>query len=93
MLDTRLSDLIRYPLKIDDLVVMNLNEEVGPQKVVWARSPELAWDMECLGFDGDRYYRPMQVSKEEWLKYTGSVLVIDLRDEEKTRQLGWYSNS
>ena len=77
MLDTRLSDLIRYPLKIDDLVVMNLNEEVGPQKVVWARSPELAWDMECLGFDGDRYYRPMQVSKEEWLKYTGSVLVID----------------
>lgn len=77
MLDTRLSDMVRYPLKISDLVVMNLNEEVGPQKVVWAKSPELSWDVECYGFDGDRYYRPMQVSSDEWLKYTGSILVID----------------
>ena len=77
MLDTRLSDMIRYPLKINDLIVMNLNEDVGPQKVVWARSPELSWDIECYGFDGDRYYRPMQVSSDEWLKYSGSVLVID----------------
>jgi len=77
MLDTRLSDMIKYPLKINDLVVMNLNDDIAPQKVVWARSPELAWDLECFGFDGDRYYRPMQVSKEEWLQYTGSVMIID----------------
>jgi len=77
MLDTRLSDMVRYPLKIDDLIVMNLNDEVAPQKVVWAKSPDLAWDIECYGFDGDRYYQPMQVSKEEWLPYTGSILVID----------------
>ena len=77
MLDTRLSDMIRYPLKIDDLIVMNLNEEVGPQKVVWAKSPDLAWDTECYGFDGARFYRPMQVDGGEWLKYTGSILTID----------------
>ena len=77
MLDTRLSDMVRYPLKIDDLTVMNLNEEVGPQKVVWAKAPDLAWDMECYGFDGDRYYRPMQIDSGDWLKYSGSVLTID----------------
>ena len=40
-LDTTLSDLHKYPLKLSDLVVMNLNPDNAPEKVIWASSPEL----------------------------------------------------
>ena len=77
MLDTRLSDIDRYPLKLSDLIVMATNPELGPSKVVWATSPELAWnDLPCVGLAGDRYYRPMQTIGE-WTPYTGAVMAID----------------
>jgi hypothetical protein len=34
MLNPRLSDVDRYPLKINDLVVMDIDNEVGPEKIV-----------------------------------------------------------
>ena len=77
MLDTSLSDQDRYPLKLSDLIVMNLNAEDAPEKVIWAASPDLVdADLPNVGFNGDRYYRPM-VTRGEWLPYSGSVLAID----------------
>ena len=77
MLDTSLSDMDRYPLKLGDLVVMNLNDHEGPEKVIWSASPDLAdKDLPNVGFNGDRYYRPMQV-QGNWQPYTGSVMAID----------------
>ena len=77
MLDTRLSDADRYPLKLSDLIVMALNPETAPEKVVWASSPELAdKDLTNVGFNGDRFYRPMQ-TQGQWIPYTGSVMAID----------------
>ena len=32
MLDTTLSDQDRYPLKINDLVIMSVNKEYAPEK-------------------------------------------------------------
>ena len=40
MLNPRLSDADRYPLKINDLVVMDVDDEVAPEKVVWSSSPD-----------------------------------------------------
>lgn len=77
MLDTRLSDLDKYPLKLSDLVVMNLNPDKAPEKVIWATSPELKInDIPCVGLNGDAYYRPMAV-QGDWADYTGSVMAID----------------
>jgi hypothetical protein len=78
MLDTTLSDLNRYPLKLSDLVVMNLNLDNAPEKVIAANSPELRHeDLANVGLQGDNsYYRPMKV-QGEWLPYTGSVMSID----------------
>jgi hypothetical protein len=77
-LDTSLSDADRYPLKLSDLCVMNLNPTDGPQKVVWASSPELIIrELPCVGLNGDRYYRPMMVSKELWVPYEGAIMAID----------------
>lgn len=78
MLDTSLSDATRYPLKLSDLVVMNLNAELAPPKVVWAASPELVDnELPNPGFSGDRLYRPMQVQEGNWLAYSGAVMAID----------------
>ncbi len=77
MLDTSLSDQDRYPLKLSDLIVMNCNPENAPEKVIWAASPDLVdADLPNVGFNGDRYYRPM-LMQGEWKEYTGSVLAID----------------
>lgn len=77
MLDTTLSDVDRYPLKLSDLIVMRLDKEHAPEKIVWAGSPEYAYkDLPCVGMSGDRYYMPMGVSGD-FLKYQGSVLAID----------------
>ncbi len=80
MLDTTLSDSSRYPLKLSDLIVMDLNADVAPPKVVWGRAPELIInDLPNVGMSGDRLYRPMAILGEqrEWAPYTGSVLAID----------------
>jgi len=78
MLDTRLSDTDRYPLKLSDLIVMDIDNEVAPEKLIWARNPDLVWDSEVpnVGFSGDRYYRPFQVIGDH-TEFTGSVIAID----------------
>ena len=77
MLSTSLDDLNRYPLKLSDLSIMNLNPDNAPEKVIWASSPELRHeDLPNVGLQGDAYYRPMKV-QGEWLPYTGSVMSID----------------
>lgn len=77
MLDTSLSDAERYPLKISDLMVMDLDNEEAPVKASWTSDPRNAWaDIPNLGFTGDRAHRPLYVSPDR-AKYTGKLMVID----------------
>lgn len=77
MLDTSLADADRYPLKLRDLVVMDVSKEKAPVQLAWASSPDLAWtDIPNVGLNGDRLYRPMWASKD-WADYTGAVMFID----------------
>ena len=78
MLDPRLSDADRHPLKLNDLIVMDIDPDNAPEKLVWARSPELEWDgsVPNVGFTGDRFYRPFQTIGD-YIPYTGSVMAID----------------
>lgn len=78
MLNPRLSDVDRYPLKINDLVVMDIDNEVGPEKIVWAANPENSYDnsLPNVGFNGDRFFRPFQTVGDH-VPFTGSVMSID----------------
>jgi hypothetical protein len=77
MLDTSMSDADRFPLKINDLIVMDCNPELAPEKLIWGTSPDLAHkELTCVGFNGDRYHRPMSIVGD-WIAYTGSVMAID----------------
>ena len=77
MLDTELGDTERYPLKLSDLVVMPIDKDVGPSKVVWASEPDRMYEsLPLVGMTGDRWYRPMWVS-DTMTEFTGCVMSID----------------
>ena len=78
MLDSKLSDVEKFPLKTSDLIVTSIDNEVAPERYVWARSPELEWDSTVpnVAFAGERYHRPMK-TLGDMVEYTGSVLAID----------------
>lgn len=78
MLNPSLADMDRYPLKLSDLIVLDCNQKLAPISVAWASSPELArQDLPCAGMAGDRFYRPIFVSKENFVPYQGVVMAID----------------
>jgi hypothetical protein len=77
MLNPSLSDVDRFPLKLGNLIVQSVDPDVAPEKLVWAKTPDLEWDaIPNVGLRGDRYYRPMKVVGD-MIPYTGSVLSID----------------
>ena len=77
MLDTRLSDAERYPLKVSDLVVMDIPTEEAPEKVVWASGEQyVVQELPNVAFNGDHYHKPMYIS-DQFVEYSGSVMSID----------------
>lgn len=77
MLDTRLSDADRYPLRLSDLIVLEQDlRSVAPLKIVWASGPDQLTPLPSVGLKGDRYYRAMTQAKDV-LPYSGSVMYID----------------
>ena len=75
MLDTSLSDTDRYPLKFSDLMVMSVDGDKAPEKLVYGVMKEVK-DIPNVGLAGDKYYAPEAVVGD-YVDYTGSVLVID----------------
>ena len=99
-LDCRLSTLERYPIRLGDLIVMDLDGKALPEVVSWASGPEqVIQDLVCIGLGADRHYhRPMVVqgwvsAKETWR----CVLSIDPsgrgRDEMAWTVLAEYSGN
>ena len=77
MLDTRLSDAERYPLKVSDLVVMDIPTQEAPEKVSWASGEQyVVQELPNVAFNGDHYHRPMYIS-DQFVEYSGSVMSID----------------
>ena len=77
MLDTTLSDQDKYPLKLSDLIVMDIDRDKCPVKVAWgSRTDEVIKDLPNVGFTGDRFHKPLYVS-DEWEDYSGTVMSID----------------
>jgi hypothetical protein len=76
MLDTTLSDVDKFPLKLSDFSVLDLHTDVAPVKVSWASGKDQLIPIESVGLSGDKWHKPMWVSPE-WVDYSGSVMFID----------------
>lgn len=77
LLDQSLADAERYPLRINDLIVEDLDDTVCYEKYVWANDPSLRWnDPPCAGFNGDFFHRPLQ-RLGAMVPYGGVVMSVD----------------
>ena len=75
-LDTTLSDLERFPLRLSDLVVMEIKDH-APEKIVWSSGAEYRiTDLPAVGFSGDYYHRPAFLHGD-WLEFQGCVMFVD----------------
>lgn len=75
-LDTSLSDLERFPLRLTDLMVLEVSDH-APEKLVWSGGAEYRiTDLPAVGFSGDFYHRPAFIHGD-WLPFQGCVMHID----------------
>jgi len=77
MHDTKLSDAERYPLKMSDLIVIDVPTQEAPEKVSWSSDSQyIVEELPNVTFNGGHYHKPMFMSSE-FVEYTGSVMSID----------------
>ena len=83
-LDTTLADFEKFPLRLGDLVVLDVNPDSCPEKIVWSSSKPMK-GMPFFGLSGDLIYEPMWVS-DNYIPYTQRVMYIDPsgRGEDET---------
>lgn len=96
MLDTSLSDVDRYPLRLRDLIVMSLDRRTAPDLVSWGSGDHLRLrDVSPISLDGDGLYAPASVS-ETYSKYQLVAGFIDPSGkgkDETTLTIGGVVNS
>lgn len=76
MLDTSLSDANKYPLKMSDFIVMDVDSKIAPVQLTYASGPQQVLDLPNVGLNGDRCHAPLYVS-QDFLPYQGSAMHID----------------
>jgi hypothetical protein len=75
MLDTSLSDALKFPLKLSDFSVMPLDPSKGPSDVVWGSDKETLLDLPAVALPGDRWHRPK--STGEYVPYNQTIVAVD----------------
>lgn len=77
MLDTSLADEDRYPLKLRDLVVVDLEPLRGPESASWTNDERRRrQDLPCVGLTGDAFYGPRDLDAP-LADYDYRVLAVD----------------
>lgn len=73
-LDPTLSDFAKFPLRLEDLIVLDCSPEIFPEKVVWGRGQPLK--ISSYGINGDLLYGPMWKS-ETMKQYQETIMFVD----------------
>lgn len=81
MLQRRLGDELKYPLKLQDLIVLDVPRDEGPTTVAWGKTNNRSGstrldDIKSVGFDNDGFYAPIFYS-DRWLPFIGTKMWID----------------
>jgi hypothetical protein len=76
MLDVSDSDDMRYPLKLADFIVDDIDDEMGPLRVMYSSMPENILYQKHNGFAKDKLFKPAMRSTE-MAEYDYRVMSID----------------
>ena len=74
-LDTSLADFEKFPLRLSDLIVIDVNPDLCPEKIIWANSKPMK-GVPSFGLTGDLVYEPMWIS-DKFVPYTQRVMYVD----------------
>ena len=78
MLDTAMSDEEKYPLKLSDLIVMDLEPDTAPISIIYSSDrKDTLYEIKHKGFRGDNLYKPKFTSDDIRKKYEGIAMFID----------------
>ncbi len=75
LLDTTLADVERYPLKLKNFIVMDIDGDHAPSQVAWG-TQKVAKDLPSVGLGKDFFHYPAWHS-DDWQDFEDSVLYID----------------
>jgi len=98
MLDVRVADEDRYPLKLRDFMVMDLDGSEGPAHLIYSSNPQFR-DEELerfnVGRHGDHFYNPSNLDSVKTAPYVDKALVVDPsgsgKDETAWAAVGWVN--
>lgn len=76
MLDLSGIAIDKFPLLLKDLTVMDLDDRMGPDEVIWG-STNLQRDLPVMGHDGDFYYGPVEVERRQYVRYSEVIGYVD----------------
>ncbi|HID5228945.1 TPA: phage terminase large subunit [Enterobacter roggenkampii] len=77
MLNPNLSDEAKYPLKLKNLIVADVERSIAPLTWKWLPHPDKVMnDLPMVGLKGDNYYH-VHDSAEQFHEYTSKIMVID----------------
>ena len=78
MLDTALTDVEKYPLKLSDLIVMDLEFTDAPIQILYSSDrKDILYDVKHKGFRGDYLHKPKYTSDDNRKEYEGVAMFID----------------
>jgi hypothetical protein len=75
MLDTSLSDALKFPLKLSDFSVLPLDMARGPSDLVWGADKETLLDLPAVALPGDRWHRPKATG--EFVPWSETITAVD----------------
>lgn len=95
LLDMRLANADKYPLKLHDLIVDGLDPIMGPDSISWGNGSDLRVNnIPTMGFDGDHYYGPASKSKtaSPWNSIKATIDSSGRGSNETTLSIGGELN-
>lgn len=76
-----LADADRYPLKLSNFIVYDCDGDEAPISLSWGtrnNNGSTAVDgIPCLGFNNDRFYRPIHITEASFAPFTATKMHID----------------
>lgn len=75
MLNPNLNDELKYPLKLRDLMVVDIDEQDNPIRVIYGSEHKIR-DLKHKGFTSDNFVKPAYMSKER-LPFEFTILAVD----------------
>ena len=90
LLNCRLATLDRFPVRLGDIVVLDIDGSALPETVVWSNSPEYRLnELVCIGMGADRHWhRPAFVNG--WVERKEARVVMSIDPAGRGRdELAW----